>query len=104
MTDSSLPQPLPIGAATKEGNGKAWVGALAALCATYSMNWLSLRGIDFKVLDISSELVKATIIGHLVWFFTWITPKNFVGAVRDGLRFVHDATASWWDALRYGKE
>lgn len=104
MTDSSLLPPLPIDAATKDGKGKTWAGILAAICASYMMNWLSLHGVNFEVWKIPSELVKATIIGHLVGFFVWVTPKNFVGAIGDGLRFVHDAATQWWNALRYGKE
>lgn len=46
--------------------------------SAFSMNWLSLHGVDFKVFGVPSEVVKATIESHLVLFFMWLSADHIV--------------------------
>jgi len=95
MTDT-LPQPT--------GYGKTGAAIISAFVASFIMTQLSLSGVNFEVMGISSEIVKSLIIGHLVGFFTWLTPTNFVMGVRSAILFVRSALKSWHDAATDGKE
>lgn len=82
-----------------KGNGKAWVTFAAAICTTYSMNWLSLRGVDFQVLGVPSELVKSGIEGLMLGFFAWITPDHAVDAMVESILWCRRAVARVWSAI-----
>lgn len=99
MTDPVPPQGL-----TPSGNSKTVSSILAAMVSSYFMTQLSLHGVDFETMGISSEIVKSFFIGSLVGFFAWVTPKNLVSAVRDVILFWRDSWKSWRDAANEGKE
>ena len=95
MTDTQSPS---------TGYGKTGAAIISAFVASFIMTQLSLSGVNFEVMGVSSEIVKSLIIGHLVGFFTWLTPTSFVMAVRGGILFVRSAFKSWHDAATDGKE
>lgn len=101
-TTTSTPADKPD---TKSGTGFQ-IGAsfLAAGIASYAMTQASLHGVNFEVLGVSSELVKATIIAHLVAFFTWASPKNVSDAIRGAIIFVKKTLRSWHDAWTNNEE
>lgn len=88
----------------KKGSGKTGAAIIAAGMASYFMTYCSLHGIDFEVIGIPSELVKATIVGHMAGFIVWFTPQNFVQEVKNGILFVRGAIKTWWIAARDGTE
>ena len=104
MPDAPLQTPTKnsdnVGNAGNAGNGgKIGAAFLAAWGASYIMTQMSLHGVDFKVMGVDSEIVKSTIIAHLVTFFVWATPRNllawFIGvirAIKDAIHQIKDAT------------
>ena len=86
------------------GNSKTISSIFAAMVASYCMTQASLHGVNFETMGVSSEIVKSLLIGSLVGFFAWLTPKNIVGAIRDAILFVRDAIISWRQAATEGKE
>ena len=81
------------------GYGKIGASIVAAWVASYIMTQFSLHGFDFAVLGFSSELVKSTIIGTLVGFFTWLTPQHLVQEITSAIVFCKSAWAQWRAAL-----
>lgn len=73
---------------TTGGNGKIVAGILAAGTTSYIMNWCSLNGIDFAVLGVDSEIVKASLIGTLSGVFVGLTPQHVVQETIDIILFV----------------
>lgn len=67
-------------------------GILAAAVTSYFMNWCSLRGVDFKILGVDSEIVKSSLIGTLSGIFIGFTPHNFVQSVVAAILFIR---GSW---------
>lgn len=82
----------------KSGWGKAVSGLLSGIATTYVMNLASLHGVNFELLGIPSEMVKAGIDGVLVSGFVWATPPHFVAAVKDAILFIKDALRQWREA------
>ena len=78
---------------------KIGASIIASWAASYAMTQLSLHGVDFTEAGINSEIVKSTIIGALVGFFTWLTPKHLVQSVTDAIIFCRNAIKEWRDAL-----
>lgn len=87
-----------------EGKGKTGAAILAAMCASYFMTQMSLKGVNFETLGVSSEVCKSIIIGTLTGIFAELTPKNFVDSVKEGILFIRAAAKSWRDAIVDGKE
>ena len=63
------------------------------------MTQLSLHGVDFTEMGVSSELVKSTLIGSLVGLLTWLTPQHFVSEITNAIVFCKSALAQWRAAL-----
>lgn len=91
MTDIQPEQP---------GYGKLGAAMAASWAASYAMTQLSLHGVDFTEFGVNSEIVKSTIIGILVGFFTWVTPKHLVQSVTDAIIFCRNAIKEWTNALK----
>ena len=83
---------------TSGGLGKVGTAILSAFLASLLMNWFSLHGVNFETLGFPSELVKSTLIGGFVGFFTWITPNHFVEGVIDFILFLRRAKKQINDA------
>lgn len=77
---------------------------LAAILASFLVNQLSLAGVNFETLGVSSEIVKSTIVGNLVVFFAWVTPANIATGVRSTILFTRSTWLSWRSAAEDGKE
>lgn len=77
---------------------------MAAILASFLVNQLSLAGVNFETLGVSSEIVKSTIVGNLVVFFAWITPSNVAMGVRNAILFIRNTWQSWRSAAENGKE
>lgn len=88
MTDQSGASPDN----SRSGFGKVVSSILAAGLSGYIVNQLSLHGVDFAALGVSSEIVKASIEGTLVGFMVWLTPQNFVDEI---VCFITFCRASW---------
>jgi len=73
------------------GNGKIWASVVAAWLTSYTMTQLSLHGINFEELGVSSEIVKSTIIGILVGCITWLSPENLLHSTIEAIIFCKDA-------------
>jgi hypothetical protein len=73
------------------GYGKVGASVVAAWLGSYTMTQLSLHGVNFEELGVSSEIVKSTIIGTLVGFITWASPSNFVHVLIDIIIFCKDS-------------
>lgn len=99
-----MPDTPLVSNANPPGNSKTFSAILAAVVSSYCMTKLSLNGVNFETMGVSSELVKSLLVGSLVGFFAWLTPRNFVGAVRDIILFVRDAFISWRKAAKEGQE
>lgn len=82
----------------KKGVGKLGAAFFAAFIGSYVMTQLSLRGVNFEVLGVSSELVKSTIVAHLVTFFVWLTPRNMVEWITEVIIFWKSAFKKWRNA------
>lgn len=94
MPDSTQPvTPAPQG-----GGFSIGASFLAAGVTSYLMTQASLHGVNFEVFGVSSEVVKATIIAHLVAFFTWASPANVSATVRGAIVYVKTTLRSWHDA------
>lgn len=76
----------------------------AAFIASYCMTQMSLAGVNFEALGFSSEIVKSTIIAHLVTFFGWATPTNIVMAIRSFILWVRKSYRLLRTAAVDGKE
>lgn len=85
------------------GMSKIIAGILAAGITSYTMNWFSLHGVDFKTLGMDSEVVKASLIGTIAGTIVGFTPQNFVEAIKDGILFGRASLKKWEDALN-GKD
>lgn len=77
---------------------------IAAAVASYFVTQLSLAGVNFETLGVSSELVKATIVGQLTVFFGWATATNVVTSLRTSILFVRNSYLSLRQAAEQGKE
>lgn len=84
---------------TSSGYGKIGASIVAAWAASYLMTQLSLHGVNFTELGVPSEIVKSTLVGTLVGFFTWISPSNLVDSVTEAIVFCKDAISEWKKAL-----
>lgn len=83
MTDtSSLP---------KGGNGKLVTGFIATGISIYTMNYFSLHGINFQLMGVDSEIVKASIIALVTTFLTWLTPQHVVDKITAAIVFLKRA-------------
>lgn len=69
----------------KKGLGKVSAGIITCILSSYIMNQASLHGVDFKLMGLSSELVKATIDGTVVGILVGLTPTHFVASLVDGI-------------------
>lgn len=99
MTDKPM-----ISNEVPQSRDKLIAAFLAAWSTSYIMTQASLKGVNFELLGISSELVKSTIIAHLVAFFVWATPRNIVQAIRELILFIRETWKTWRDAALEGKE
>jgi hypothetical protein len=81
------------------GYGKVGASIASAWLASYCMTQLSLHGVDFAELGVSSEIVKSTVIGTLVGFFTWLTPQNIVNEITSIIIFCKNAIKQWRNAI-----
>lgn len=77
---------------------------LAGILSSFLVNQLSLAGVNFETLGVSSEIVKSTIVGNLVVFFAWATPVNIAASVRNSILFTRSTWQSWRSAAEDGKE
>lgn len=82
----------------KSGWGKVISGFISGILTTYLTNKASLHGVNFEVLGVSSEMVKAGIDGAIISVSVWATPSHFVAAVKDGILFVKYAWRQWREA------
>lgn len=83
----------------QSGSGKTISGIAIAILSSYFVNWLSLRGMDFKTLGVDSELIKASIVGTLTGSFVAFTPQNIVAQIVDIIRFLKNARKQITDEL-----
>lgn len=77
-------------------------GIISGGISTYMLNYLSLKGVDFKTFGVDSEMVKSAIDGTIVGVVS--APSNLVYTLRDGILWVRFACKTLWNALRYGTE
>lgn len=77
---------------------------IAAIVSSYVVTRLSLAGVNFETLGVSSEIVKSTIVGQLVVFFGWATPTNIVSSLRASILFIRNSYLSLRQAAESGKE
>lgn len=85
------------------GYGKVGASIVAAWLSSYTMTQLSLHGVDFTELGVSSEIVKSTIIGILSGFFVWVSPQHLIQAITDAILFCRNAIKQWREALTSNK-
>lgn len=104
MTDTSLVNTARIKEVKPAIRSSISQAMFAAIISSYVMTRLSLAGVDFTTLGMDSELVKATIVGQLVVFFAWATPKNVVSFIRASILFVRNSYVSLRQAAVEGKE
>lgn len=86
------------------GNSQVVSAIVAAILASYCMTQLSLHGVDFETLGVSSEIIKSTLIGFFVGFFTKLTPANLVGVLKEIIIFRKRALKELHDAAENGRE
>lgn len=87
-----------------QAKGSILQSMIAAFIASYFVNKLSLAGVNFETLGVSSELVKAAIVGQLTVFFGWATATNIVNSLRASILFVRNSYLSLRQAAEQGKE
>lgn len=83
---------------------KPIAGALAAGLAGYAVNWCSLRGIDFHMLGVDSEIVKSTLVGTLSGFLISFTPDAFIQDIVDIIRWCKSSAKKIDDAVHEEEE
>jgi hypothetical protein len=93
MTDSSQTK-------SKGGIGKLAAAIISAGVASYIVNRLSLNGVDFTALGVSSEIVKASLVGTLVGFLTGLTPQHVVDEMATVIVFFKNAFKQLRNAWR----
>lgn len=99
MTDINAPTNQQIASAEgKTGHGKIVAGIIASGLTNYVMNQASLHGINFELIGISSEVVKATIDGTLVGVIVGLTPSHFVAALCDAKVFIKTSLKQFREA------
>ena len=81
------------------GYGKLGAAVAASWLASYAMTQMSLHGVNFTEFGVDSEIVKSTIIGGLVGFFTFLTPRNFVESITNTILFCKEAITEWKNAI-----
>lgn len=67
--------------------------------SAFAMNFASLHGVDFKVLGIPSEVVKAMIESHMVLFFMWVSADHIVDSITGGIIWMRRAGRKIWGAF-----
>lgn len=87
----------------KSGWGKTCATAISVAIGSYSMNWLSLHGVNFEEdllpgLKIPSEVVKSGIEMAVSTAIFYATPSHFVASVKDGIIFVKQTMKTWKNA------
>lgn len=75
----------------KTGLGKIGCSIISALLSSYLLNKASLHGVNFELLGVSSEVVKASIDGALTGILVGLTPTHFVASLCDAIVFVKSA-------------
>jgi hypothetical protein len=73
------------------GIGKIVSGILAAGLTSYFMNWCSLKGVNFALFGVDSEIVKSTLIGSLAGVFVGLTPQHIVQEIVDAILFLRSS-------------
>lgn len=100
--DSEMTSPQIV--APEKPRSSIVLAMLAGIISSYCMNKLSLAGVNFETLGVSSEIVKSTIVGNLVVFFAWATPTNIVNSIRATIIWCRNSWLSIILAAEQGKE
>lgn len=87
----------------KQGWGKTFATAISVAVGSYTMNQLSLHGINFDAeilpgLKIPSEMVKSGIEMAVTTAFFYATPSHFVAFVKDVIIFIKQSLRTWKQA------